>query len=504
MDSENLSETPDTSFPGFIEQGSDIVRAIGPLTLYAHDWIRTPDGIKASVTLKDDEEIVAREKITLGSGRSRATVLKRCPEEHRTDLDQTLIRLEDYLKSKMAKAQTAMASNETPVPPMSADDEREAMKLNRNPDLIEEALNDTHMLGCVGEENSKAYLLLFGTSRKLLKPINTTVKAESSSGKNHVTQSVLDLIPPEDVIQVSSATAKALFYMRDPMSHKILMMAERHGSEESDYSFRTMQSEGNVAILVPQKQPDGSIGTERRVVEGPVAFIETTTRTHLHQENETRSFDLYINESEEHTKAIFDAQNRQYINPISPETRRRILKKWHNAQRLLKSYPILIPFVNKITFPTKPLRVRRDRGRFLALIEASALLFQYQRQQKEINGVFHLVATIADYQLARRLAIPILKDVLRGATPKCMELITAAQELGINGAQITKRDFEVKLGWSRRTVDKFAKEALMLGCLEESQEGQRGRGKSSKFIFVKSIDEVELSLPNPASLIDSD
>ena len=91
--------------------------------------------------------------------------------------------------------------------------------------------------------------------------------------------------------------------------------------------------------------------------------------------------------------------------------------------RLLTPRHVVIPFARKIKFPTNPLRVRRDRPRFLALIEASALLHQYQRESTERNGQVYLVATVEDYAIAREVAMVLLQPVLSGATPKCKALV---------------------------------------------------------------------------------
>ena len=400
----------------------------------------------------------------------------------------------------MANGTTGTQSQETPPPVLTEEESRESLALLQKPDLLLEFLGDTEKLGFVGEENNKIYLYLACTSRLLDSPINTTAKGESSAGKNYETESIADFMPTESVIKLSGASAKAFFYATQSLKNKVILIAERPGSEDSDYSIRTMQSEKRIVFWVPQKGEDGRIRTEEKTVEGPAAFMETTTKPHLHQENETRNFDIYIDESEGQTEKVFEAQDRRYVSPMHPEIKQRVLKKWHNAQRLLKPLPVLIPFARGITFPTKPLRVRRDRPRFMSLIEASAILHQYQREQKEINGVSYVVASIDDYRTARELAIPILKHILRGATPKCAQLVAMAETLGKDGAQFAVADLEKELKWDRKTVSKYCKEAERLGCFELAEIGGKGRGHASKFTFVKLVSEVQIPLPEPEAL----
>ena len=135
-------------------------------------------------------------------------------------------------------------------------------------------------------------------------------------------------------------------------------------------------------------------------------------------ENETRSFDLFVDESEQQTVEIFAAQTHRYTDPMPSVERERILQRWRNVSRLLVPLPVLIPFADRIKLPTNPLRVRRDWPRVLGLVEASALLHQRQRLSTEKNGHLYLIATVDDYAIARELVISLLEPVLSGATPK--------------------------------------------------------------------------------------
>lgn len=245
-----------------------------------------------------------------------------------------------------------------------------------------------------------------------------------------------------------------------------------------------------MTILVPEKK-DGRIETTERKVKGPVTFIETTTKTHLHAENETRCFDVFVDESENQTQAIFKVHDSKALGLIN-ETRIALrLKLWQDAQRLLKPLAVQIPFVSHIKFPTKPIRVRRDRPRFLAIIEASALLHQYQRSVKPINGIDHIVATLDDYEIAVELSRSVLGRVLTGVTPTCEQMVTAISEKLTD--EFTQSEVSTVMDWSRPTTIKYLKEASSLGCLEITEGG---RGKSYKYRFVKLAEQVEVNLPS--------
>lgn len=354
---------------------------------------------------------------------------------------------------------------------MSEGDRAEAQALLRRPDLLEQFLAATERLGCVGEEEPKVMLYLGLTSRKLDDPINITVKSESSAGKSYTVGNVARFFPREEVLEFSAMTRKALFHRKDDLSHKALIIYERSGAEEADYSIRTLQSEKKLIFSMPVKDPDtGQIETRDFEVAGPIAYVETTTRAHLHPENETRCFDLFIDESEAQTERIFRAQDRRYLGQA--EDPERLLRPWLNAQRLLKPYRAVIPYVEHIRFPTRPLRVRRDRLRLLALIEANALLHQEQRQKRVQNGADYLVATVEDYAVAYGLAQKVLAHTLAGTTPRLVELVNIAWEKATGN--FTRQDLETWTVWPTSTVNRWAPLAARGGFFEVV-EGVKGK-----------------------------
>ncbi|MEJ2008033.1 MAG: hypothetical protein P8Z30_07755 [Acidobacteriota bacterium] len=225
---------------------------------------------------------------------------------------------------------------------------------------------------------------------------------------------------------LTGMTPKALQYANVTLRHKLIAIAEAPGTQDADYSIRTFQSEKVIIIWTVEKDDACRLSTHEHKIEGPAGFFLTTTKAHLHPENETRHLDLFVDESEEQTERIFETQNRPYIKPMEQEERDRVLNRWRNAARLLSPHRVLISFADQISFPTKPLRVRRDRPRSLGLIEASALLRQHAREKVEVEGQHYLVASLDDYAIARKLALGLLKSALSGTTPRRRALVAWA------------------------------------------------------------------------------
>ena len=258
-----------------------------------------------------------------------------------------------------------------------------ALELLRAKDLLSRIARDLEAAGYVGEETNKLIGYLVGISRKLDMPLSMVILSPSGSGKSGLADALEALTPEEDFFSLSSLTAQALFYMpKDKLVRKFILIEERAGSIEADYSIRALQSKKKLTRAVPVKDPaTGKIETKIFEILGPAAFLETTTESRINIENATRCFEIHLDESPEQTERIQRAQRRSktFEGLRDRESRDEILRLHHDAQRLLRTISVVIPFAEAIEFPIAWLRTRRDNLRFLHLIEALAFLRQYQR-----------------------------------------------------------------------------------------------------------------------------
>jgi hypothetical protein len=385
---------------------------------------------------------------------------------------------------------------ESKPPEMNENERRDALTLLHDPELFRRFMDDSAALGIVGEEENRALLELAYVSRLDDDPVNANVKGESAAGKNHLVCSVARMQPPEAVKEITYASAKSLLYLAESLVHKILVIMEAPGAEEAQYSIRTMESEKKLKVLVAERGPDGRIETREHTVEGPVAVVQTTTKPHLHPENETRTFDIYINESEDQTKSILRQQARRAEQPEIVTRTSEIVHRWQNAHRMLRCHPVVVPFAGVLAEalaqrPSLLLRVRRDFVRILALIRASALLHQYQRDREVRDGAEYVVSTEEDYVIVRAVAGPALAQVWMEATPKCRELVEAASRLA--GEAISTKKLMNALRWSAPTVRKYAKEAAHLGCLAPADVPGCWR-------FLGTVQEIRNPLPVPEEI----
>ncbi len=168
-----------------------------------------------------------------------------------------------------------------------------------------------------------------------------------------------------------------------------------------------------------------------------------------------------------------------------------------NAQRLLEPAPVVIPYADKLTFPTAWMRTRRDHARFLNLIEVSAFLHQHQRQRK--GGA--ILASLADYETAYGLAGQVLQETLTDVKKPLRDAYERIRSLSSNGDGVSRREIRVALQMPDSTVRRWLSELVELEYLD--LDGSRAaQGKAARYRLTSRgpRDDVVLGLLTPREL----
>lgn len=413
------------------------------------------------------------------------------------------------LLRERAEAWVSSKPSSTPEQPvakkLTESERQEALQVLKDPGLVGHILKDMEDLGYVGEEDGKLLAYLVGLSRKLSKPLSAIIFAQSGCGKSSLADLIEFLCPPDEVFHFTRLTSQALYYFPTALSHMLIFVEERSGAEAADYSIRALQTQHKLTQAVPIKDPaTGQFRTQVLEVEGPVAYVETTTSTKTNHENATRSFEIYLDESEEQTRRIHEAQ-RQARLPVNynRELRRQAIQQRHHAmQKLLVPVQIGIPYVDLLDFPTHRLRTRRDHERFLCLIEVSAFLHQHQRQRGDTeDGTPEVLADLTDYHLAYTLAKEVLASSLHELNKNSRDLWEKLVEWpGAHGeAHFSRRELREAFGIEDHRLRDALTDLVEMEYLETVAGG--GVGKQFRYrLLVRNPKGVRLSLKTPAEL----
>jgi DNA primase len=432
--------------------------------------------------------------IDLYASRSRTEFAKRASRVLVVSSDVIEAALLSLLVEAEKTADTQQQEDEaSPAVTMSESERAEALSFLRRRDLLGQVAQDLDALGFVGEETNKRLLYLVAVSRKLEDPLSAIVLSQSGAGKSGLTEVIERLCPPEDVVLLTRLTPQSLYYTEPGfLDRKLVIVEERYGSIEADYSIRVLQSRKKLIAAAPVKDPQtGNMKTKVFTVEARAAFIEATTASSVNHENATRCFELQMDETEEQTRRIHERQRvmRTGRGLTLRKEAEAITRRHWNAQRLLEPLTVVIPFADKLSFPSSWMRTRRDHARFLNLIEVSAFLHQHQRERTAEGAI---VASLADYAVAYALAGEVLRETLTDVKRPLREALQRIQGLAAKGeGSVTRREIREAVGVPDSTVRRWLTELVELEYLEADCGKQ---GKAARYVVTARAPKQDLVL----------
>jgi DNA primase len=437
----------------------------------------------------------------LSFSKQAAEELELKEETVRRELGEVWLQLERLQDEQIEKALTPVKDDV----PLSAEEKAAALELLRDPRLLDRVLEDFDRCGVVGEETNKRIAYLAAVSRLLEKPLAIVVQSSSSAGKSSLMEAVLDFMPEEQRESYTAMTGQALFYMgQKNLKHKILAIAEQQGAERASYPLKLLQSEGKLNIASTGKDPvSGKHVTHEYVVEGPVMLFLTTTAHEVDEELLNRCIALTVNEEREQTRAIHRKQReaRTTEGLWARRKRSRIVQLHRNAQRLLRPLAVVNNHVEEEEgFPDHLTRTRRDHMKLLTLIDAIAVLHQYQRviktDTRDGETLEYIEVTAEDVKLARQLMRQVLLPSLDELPPHTRRLLGWIEEMV--GQECERQQIEIsECSFTRRTVREYTRWGdtqlrVHLRRLEEMEYLRvRHGGSGQAFVYQLRSDDAE-------------
>jgi DNA primase catalytic core len=460
--------------------------------------------------------------IDLYSAKDRRSFIRNTAEELELDIEiikkdvGNLVKLAEEKQAEIIKE--SHREKEEKELTITEQEKEDALAYLKNPDLIQNIIEDFKRCGIVGEEENTLNGYIAATSRKEDRPLAVIIQSSSGAGKTTLMDAILAFMPSEDVVKFSAMTGQSLFYMGEKnLKNKILAIVEEEGAEKASYSLKVLQSEGKISIASTGKDPDsGRHITQEYIVEGPVMLIITTTNCDIDPELLSRCIVLTINESREQTKRIHKIQRKmETLEGMFMELgKEKIIKRHQNAQRLLCPIRVHNPYAKYLTFMDANYRARRDQLKYLTLIRTITLIHQYQREVKTMvknsRVIEYIETTLDDIELANQLAGNIFRTTLDELSPqtravleKIYEYVTAV----CSARQIDQQDFR----FSRRQLREHlnignSQLAVHLDRLVEYEYLIVHRGKRGQtFVYELLYDDQNgLDLSKSLGLLDID
>ncbi|ACT06767.1 zinc finger CHC2-family protein [Dickeya chrysanthemi Ech1591] len=463
---------PAPTVAGELTASGDLLLTHGPRVWRVRGWQKNTvaEVMKVNVQVRDESTGALHvDSLDLYSSRQRQGYISAAAAELGCDASvikrecgRVLLMLE---QQQAHQRQAAEQAERAPAVTVSAEDEAAALELLTSPDLAARIVDDLAACGVVGESTNLLTGYLAATSRKLDKPLAVLIQSSSAAGKSSLMDAVLGMMPEEERIQYSAMTGQSLYYLGETsLQHKILAIAEEEGVRQAAYALKLLQSDGELKIASTGKnEQSGELVTREYKVQGPVMLMLTTTASDVDEELLNRCLVLTVNESREQTQAIHAMQRHgQTLAGLLQSSEKQYLTTLHqNVQRLLRPLKVVNPYADRLTFLSDKTRTRRDHMKYLTLIQAIALLHQYQREVKRVTHRGQVIEYIevekSDIALANQLAHEVLGRTLDEMPPQTRKLLVwlkgwvqeTAQGQAVKADEIrfTRRDVRSSLGW---------------------------------------------------------
>lgn len=460
-------------------------------------WSPTGKGMKTVLRVFDGEDLIETDTVDLAKTTKRTEFAARLA-------DRLGVPVENVEAELLRITNERSAANEPKPDPEPVDDlgeqtraaleqtdqevREEADRLLEDPELIDRIQADIEAVGVAGEDDLRLTLYLVGTSRLLPRPLAAIVQGQSSSGKSYTVERVASLFPPESVVLATQMTPQALFHARPgSLSHRWVVAGERSRLENDDKAeatraLREMLSAGRLTKMMPCKV-EGEIQTVTIDQPGPIAFVESTTSARVFEEDANRCIMLSTDERRIQTKTIMRRLALHASGKLTSDGP-RVVARHHALQRLLERRAIVIPFADRLAdvlevFADR-VECRRAYPMLLALVQASALLHQRQRQTDQ-DG--RLIAEPADYGIAARLLSgPLARTIgesLSDPAQRFFDRLLAEVDDPIDPLPVpfTAKDVRRRLKIGKSTVAGFLSELEDKGFLDAAEVAAAGRGR---------------------------
>lgn len=199
---------------------------------------------------------------------------------------------------------------------------------------------------------------------------------------------------------------------------------------------------------------------------------------------------LQPDERPEQTRRILTATGRRLAGQHSTEHRDQLRQEFSGLHRLLEPLPVVIPFSEKLAwlFPNEPLEARRAFSHLTSMIQASALLHQFQRSRDELGRI---VAQPEDYWLARMLLQEVFARSLGYKAADALKRFV--KRLRDFTGEHTAKELAPRMNICERTVREHLHTLLEQGAIEQTVQH---RGPiPAKYLIRDNIQVHEQSEP---------
>ena len=364
-----------------------------------------------------------------------------------------------------------------------------------------------------GERNNIVYAFTVYAGQVILRnPVSVICLGEAGSGKSHIQETALKLIPKRCVVNEKKITEAALFNRAKKDEYfydgKIVNYGDMGGSKDHDFMeesknlMKELQSDGH--LNKPLSVPDGEGGWEVKDLKltGRPCLTYTTVPNHDFDEQEM-SRSIFITPRMDN-QDIFNRRNS--VLEFKHGKSYKMLKRYESEAELVpymllhlhsifKEITIINPYVYfVINFLKDSAFYKRDFEKFNGLLKTITALNFYKHDVYEIDGKKIILTTIEDVQLFMSLLRPYKESISANVSPKAVEVLndirnninnwkSNAEREVLDMGITTNEYFNLQnLGLSKASVKKYMYELAEKGFIRVTAHA----GRANVYDLAKS------------------
>jgi DNA primase len=363
------------------------------------------------------------------------------------------------------------------------------------PNLVKRLNDLIGQAGVVGEETNRIFLFGIASSYKMPETLHALIQGSSGSGKTHLLAKVSNFIPKEGKKNFTRVTEGSLYnYGMYDLSHQLICIEDLDGmKEEAQLAFRELQSKGVIISSTSSKDENGNVNAYERIVHGPIASLSCTTKGEVYEDNMSRCFLIAVDESHEQTVKIIQYQNKKSAGHIDGRREEQITEFLQHCIRILKPYPVINPYADKVHLPEEAHKIRRLNGLYQAFVKQITLLHQYQRKT-DAQG--RLISDKEDLQVAAEImfeSIVLKVDELDGSLRQFYERLKMYVKTKGNGHhetyEFSQREIRHALHVSKTQLHRYLQDLMALEYIRQTG-GFANRGFNYKVLYWDNVSAI--------------
>jgi DNA primase len=305
----------------------------------------------------------------------------------------------------------------------------EGLSLLKDKNLMQRTFDYIKSIGLIGEEKNGMLLFFILLTRFFATPLHALVQGKSGSGKTYLLKKIAGLLPKLHIRITTALTENTLYHSLEGFwKHMVLLIEDLDGAYTALLPLREMMTNQSISKFTTEKDMrTGEFKQKALYVEGPMCVAGATTKDKIFEDNANRSFQIHINESQEHVEEVLEFQRRYISGLIDRKNEEFIQMLFKTAQLQLRPVEIIIPFGDELRIPQHVYKKLRTNTHYIMLIKAITFWNQHQREIKHLeDGTPYIESTVEDVEWANFLSRDVLlrkSDELSGSLRNFFETI---------------------------------------------------------------------------------